>query len=91
MALRAVRDCIIVRIFYDEKSKGGIVIPDTAKQYHGSFVGVVVAIGPDYPYDLKVEDKVYYRRHEGYKIRYKESDYMSLQSKWVVGKQKEVA
>ncbi len=86
MKLRAVRDTVIVRVIYAERSKGGIVIPETAKQYSGSFVGDVVSVGPGYKYDVKPGDRVVYRRHEGFKIRANGKDYLSLRSKWVVGK-----
>lgn len=88
--LKAVRDTIIVSIEYSDQSKGGIVIPETAKQYSGSFVGIVHSVGPDYKYDVKPGDKVYIRRHEGFKILHKGTTYFSMRSRWVVGKQKEV-
>lgn len=88
MALKAVRNCVIVKLLYDEKI-GSIVVPETAKQYSGSFTGKVVAIGPEYRYDLKVGDKVYFRRHEGHRIRYRGENYLSLRSRWVFAKEVE--
>ena len=88
MSLRAVKDYIIVQIEYSEKSKGGIVIPDKAKQYSGSFVGKIISIGPECSYkdELKIGDFVAYRRHEGFLVRYKGENLWSLKSNWVVAK-----
>ena len=83
MSLKAIRDTIIIRIEYEKETKGGIVIPDGAKQYHGSFTGRVISVGPEYKYDVKVGDLVGFRRHEGHRLRYKGRDFLSLRSKWV--------
>lgn len=88
MSLRAVRNTIIVRVRYAEKSEGGIVIPDKAKQYNGSFVGDVHSVGPEYKYDVKVGDCVHFVRHEGHRIRWQGKAYLSLRAKWVVSREK---
>lgn len=88
MSLRAVRDTVIVKTEYAEQSKGGIVIPETAKQYSGSFVGRVVAVGPEYKNDVKPGDSVFWRRHEGHIVLYRGTKYLSLRAKWVVGREK---
>jgi len=88
MSLRAVRDTIIVRVIYDERSRG-IVIPDKAKQYGAAFTGDVISVGVEYKYDVKPGDRIYFRRYEGFKILHKGIAYLCLRAKWVVGKQVE--
>ena len=62
---RPLHDRVVVkRIDADEKTKGGIIIPDTAKEQPSQ--GEVIAVGPGgrdetgklTPIDLKVGDKV---------------------------------
>ena len=86
--LKAVRDTIIIFTEYSTQSKGGIYIPEVAKQYHGSFMGRVVDVGPEYPYDVKPGDRIAYVRHEGHVILHKGNKYLSLRAKWVVGREK---
>lgn len=85
--IQAVRDQIIVKTVYDEKV-GSIFIPDKkgAKEYHSGFYGLVISVGPKYPYDVKPGDKIYYRRHEGKNIYYEGEWYKALKSRWVEGK-----
>lgn len=84
--IKAVRDTIIVELEYADKISG-IVVPDSAKQYHGDFKGKVVAVGPDYPYnDIKPGDYVFFNRHEGHRIYIKDKMYLSLRNKWVQAK-----
>ena len=80
--IKAVRDMVIVECVYEEK-KNTLYIPDNAKQYHGDFYGVVIAIGPDYKHDLKVGQKVMFRRHEGTKVIIDNKEYLALKEKWV--------
>ena len=86
MKLKAVRDTVIVKIEYSETMRG-IIVPEKAKQYSGNMCGIVVAIGPDYKADLKVGEKVFYRRHEGHRIIVGQDEYISLREKWVVAKE----
>jgi len=85
--IKAVRDTIIVSVEYAEKI-GSVIVPDQAKQYHGSFTGKVIAIGQEYPYqdELKVGDTIWFRRHEGHKVIVGDKTYLSLRNKWVVAK-----
>ncbi len=68
---RPLHDRVVVkRIDAEEKTKGGIIIPDTAKEKPSQ--GEVVAVGPGgrdeagklIPIDLKVGDRVLVRRVE---------------------------
>lgn len=85
MRLEAVRDTVLVKIEYAEKI-GSIIIPDKAKQYSGDFKGIVKSVGPDYKYDVKEGDRVYFYRHEGHKVIVNEETFMSLRARWLMGR-----
>ena len=90
--LQAMRDEVIVRPFYETKTKSGLIIPAKAleyKQYHGGVFGEVISIGPKFPKmfeDLKVGDKLLWRRHEGKKIMFEGEKFFAVRSRWVLGK-----
>ena len=56
----------------EEKTAGGIIIPDTAKEKPQK--GIIVAVGPgkkkDEPMTVKVGDKVLYGKYSGTEISY---------------------
>jgi len=68
-------------------------IPDQTKLYSGEFWGEVIAIGPVYEdKSLKVGDKVFYDRNEGYAFKPFYGDFKdilySVKSKWITAKEK---
>jgi chaperonin GroES len=90
---RPLHDRVVVkRIEADEKSKGGIIIPDTAKEKPSQ--GEVTAIGPGgrdetgklIPIDVKVGDRVLFGKWSGTEVKLdgeellimKESDIMGV-------------
>ena len=74
MKIRPLQDRVIVkRIEEEEKSKGGIIIPDTAKEKPQQ--GEIIAVGPGrfekdkrVPMDVKVGDKVLYGKYSGTEV-----------------------
>ncbi len=63
----------------DEKTKSGIIIPDTAKEKPQK--GTVVAVGPgkkDEPMTLKVGDNVLYGKYGGTEVAVDGTDYMIM-------------
>ena len=87
--LDAPRDLVIVEpvytgVFEDSKL---FVMHDRDKEYIGQFHGIVAAAGPDYPYGLKVGDKIRFRRHEGVKIEIGDKKYLALKAKWIEAKE----
>ena len=93
MKFRPLHDRVVVkRIDADEKSKGGIIIPDTAKEK--PMQGEVVAVGPGgrdeagklVPIELKAGDKVLFGKWSGTEVKLdgeellimKESDIMGV-------------
>lgn len=75
MKIRPLQDRIIVkRVAEEEKSKGGIIIPDTAKEKPQE--GKVVAVGKGKPngdgkitpLDVKVNDRILFGKYSGTEI-----------------------
>lgn len=69
----------------EEKTAGGIIIPDTAKEKPQK--GTIVAIGPgkkDEPMTVKVGDKVLYGKYAGTEITIEGKDYMIMRESDVV-------
>ena len=74
MQVRPLHDRVLVKRFSEEeKSKGGIIIPDTAKEK--PMQGEVIAVGPGrfdegkrVPMELKVGDKVLYGKYSGTEV-----------------------
>lgn len=63
----------------EEKTSGGIIIPDTAKEKPQK--GVVVAVGngkKDEPITVKVGDKVLYGKYSGTEINIEGKDYLIM-------------
>ena len=93
MKIRPLQDRIIVkRIAEEEKTKGGIIIPDTAKEKPQE--GEVIAVGPGgrdengklIPIDLKPGNRVLFGKWSGTEVKLdgeellimKESDIMGV-------------
>ena len=63
----------------EEKTAGGIIIPDTAKEKPQR--GVVVAVGngkPEEPMTVKVGDKVLYGKYSGSELSLEGNDYLIM-------------
>ncbi len=76
MALRPLHDRVLIRrVEEEEKTKGGIIIPDTAKEK--PMEGEVVSVGPGargedgkvQPMDLKAGDRVLFGKWSGTEIK----------------------
>ena len=93
MKFRPLHDRVVVkRIDAEEKSAGGIIIPDTAKEKPSQ--GEVIAVGPGgrdksgklIPIDVKVGDRVLFGKWSGTEVKIdgqellimKESDIMGV-------------
>ena len=93
MQFRPLHDRVVVRrIEAEEKSAGGIIIPDTAKEKPSQ--GEVIAVGPGgrddsgklVPIDLRVGDRVLFGKWAGTEVKIdgeeliimKESDIMGV-------------
>ena len=70
----------------EEKTAGGIIIPDTAKEKPQQ--GTVVAIGPgkkDEPITLSAGDTVYYGKYSGTEIQLSGKDYLIMRASDILG------
>ena len=101
MKFRPLHDRVVVtRIDADDKTAGGIIIPDTAKEKPSE--GEVISVGPGgrdevgkiIPIDLKVGDRVLFGKWSGTEVKIegveylimKESDIMGVIEQTVAGK-----
>lgn len=92
--LQALRNEIIVRAIYEEKTRGGIIVPPQAKQfklYHGSIQGEVVSVGPESKFknEVKPGDKIVWTRHEGKKVYEDRELFFVVKDRWIMGKAEE--
>lgn len=90
--IRPLQDRIIVkRIEEEEKSKGGIIIPDTAKEKPQE--GKVVAVGKGKvsddgkitPLDVKVNDRVLFGKYSGSEINIDGEEHLIMREDDVLG------
>jgi chaperonin GroES len=103
MKFRPLHDRVVVRrIDAEEKSAGGIIIPDTAKEKPQQ--GEVIAVGPGargddnelIPLDVKVSDRILFGKWSGTEVKIdgedllimKESDIMGVLENESAGKKK---
>jgi chaperonin GroES len=86
-----LQDRIIVkRAVEEEKSKGGIVIPDTAKEK--PIRGVVVAVGPGkrlesgeiQPLSVKLGDEILFGKYAGTEIKLENQEYIVMREDDVI-------
>ena len=92
MRIRPLQDRVIVkRIEEEEKSKGGIIIPDTAKEKPQE--GKVVAIGKGKvsdggkitPLDVKVNDRVLFGKYSGSEINIDGEEHLIMREEDILG------
>ncbi len=80
LSIKPLSDRVIVKPAQaEEKTAGGIIIPDTAKEKPQR--GTVVAAGPgkkDEPVTVKVGDSVLYGKYSGTEITFEGSDYLIM-------------
>jgi chaperonin GroES len=92
MTFRPLHDRILVRrIEADEKTAGGIIIPDTAKEKPSE--GEVIAVGPGarddagkiVELDVKVGDRILFGKWSGTEIRLDGEDLLIMKESDVMG------
>jgi chaperonin GroES len=92
MKFRPLHDRVVVkRIDAGEKSKGGIIIPDTAKEKPQE--GEVVAVGAGArdeagklaPLDLKVGDRVLFGKWSGTEVKIDGQDLLIMKESDIMG------
>jgi len=92
MKVRPLQDRVIVkRLAEEEKTKGGIIIPDTAKEKPGE--GEVIAVGSGKaddkgkirPLDVKKGDRVLFGKYSGSEIKVDGVDHIILREDEILG------
>ena len=85
MQFRPLHDRVVVRrIDAEEKTKGGIIIPDTAKEkpQEGEVIAVgngkVLDSGTKVPMDVKAGDKVLFGKYSGTDIKIDGEEFLIL-------------
>ncbi|HVR57566.1 MAG TPA: co-chaperone GroES [Pseudolabrys sp.] len=92
MKFRPLHDRVVVkRIDADEKSTGGIIIPDTAKEKPSR--GEITAVGPGgrdeagqlIPIDLKVGDHVLFGKWSGTEVKIEDVELLIMKESDIMG------
>jgi chaperonin GroES len=92
MTFRPLHDRVVVRrIESEEKTKGGIIIPDTAKEKPQE--GEVIAVGPGsrdeagklLPIDLKAGDRVLFGKWSGTEVKIDGEDLLIMKESDIMG------
>ena len=92
MKFRPLHDRVVLRrLEGDEKTKGGIIIPDTAKEKPQE--GEIVAVGPGgrdeagklIPIDLKAGDRVLFGKWSGTEVKLDGKDLLIMKESDIMG------
>jgi len=92
MSFRPLHDRVVVkRIEAEQKTAGGIIIPDTAKEKPQE--GEVIAVGPGardeagklVPLDLKAGDKVLFGKWSGTEVKIDGQDLLIMKESDILG------
>ena len=92
MKLRPLQDRILVqRVKEEEKTKGGIIIPDTAKEKpaEGKVVSVgkgkLDEIGKRIAVEVKKGDRILFGKYSGTEVKIENQDYLIMREEDVLG------
>ena len=92
MKIRPLQDRIIVkRIAEEEKTKGGIIIPDTAKEkpIEGKVLAVgngkVLEDGKVRPLDVKAGDRILFSKYAGTEIKIEGEEHLIMREDDILG------
>ena len=92
MKFRPLHDRVVVkRIDAEEKTAGGIIIPDTAKEKPSQ--GEIVSVGPGgrdesgklIPMDVKAGDRVLFGKWSGTEVKIDGVDYLIMKESDIMG------
>ena len=98
MKFRPLHDRVVVkRVTADEKSAGGIIIPDTAQEKPSQ--GEVIAVGPGgrdesgklIPIDIKVGDRVLFGKWSGTEVKIDGQDLLIMKESDLLGVIEEIS
>ena len=93
MKIRPLQDRVLVKRIEDEveKTKGGIIIPDTAKEKPQQ--GKIIAVGKGKvnddgkltPLDVKVGDKILFGKYSGSEIKLDGEEHLIMREEDILG------
>ncbi len=93
MKIKPLHDRILVKRLEEKKEvkKGGIIIPDTAKEKPQE--GEVIAVGPGkvgedgkrHPMDVKVGDKILFGKYSGSEVKLNDEEFLIMREEDVLG------
>src|SRR6516164_8426936 len=92
MKFRPLHDRVVVkRIDAEEKTAGGIIIPDTAKEKPSQ--GEIIAVGPGardetgklVPLDVKVGDRILFGKWSGTEVKLDGVEYLIMKESDIMG------
>ena len=92
MKFRPLHDRVVVRrVESEEKTAGGIIIPDTAKEKPQE--GEIIAVGPGardeagnlFPLDVKVGDRILFGKWSGTEVKIDGEDLLIMKESDVMG------
>jgi chaperonin GroES len=92
MKIRPLQDRVIVkRVAEEEKTKGGIIIPDTAKEKPQE--GKVIAVGKGkvsedgklIPMEVKVGDRILFGKYSGSEIKLNGEEHLIMREEDILG------
>jgi len=91
--IKPLHDRILVKRLEDKKEvkKGGIIIPDTAKEKPQE--GEVIAVGPGkvgddgkrLPMDVKAGDKILFGKYSGSEVKLNDEEFLIMREEDVLG------
>ena len=98
MSFRPLHDRVVIRrVNQEEKSRGGIIIPDTAQEK--PMEGEIVAVGPGargddgalQPLDVKTGDRVLFGKWSGTEVKIDGEDLLIMKESDIMGVLEETA
>lgn len=89
--IRPLGDRVVVKVIRQEKTAGGIVLPETAQEKPQ--LGEVIAVGPGrldekgsrMPMDVKKGDRILFAKYAGTEVKLDGEEYLLLSEKDVLG------
>ncbi|HEX5037586.1 MAG TPA: co-chaperone GroES [bacterium] len=91
MKIRPLHDRVLIkRLVEEEKTKGGIIIPDSAKEKPQE--GKVVAVGKGrledgkvIPLDVKAGDRILFSKYSGNEVKIEGEEHLILKEEEILG------
>lgn len=91
MKIKPLHDRVIVkRLAEEEKTKGGIIIPDSAKETQAE--GKIISVGPGrredgkiHPLDVKANDRVIFSKYAGTEIKVEGEEFLIMKEEDILG------